>query len=56
MDELGVLDRTQASDRVFFVSAKEVLNARIQKAQGMPEGGDHFALYKFYALFVVLIL
>ncbi|XP_072283453.1 mitofusin-2 isoform X1 [Pyxicephalus adspersus] len=43
VDELGILDRTQASDRVFFVSAKEVLNARIQKAQGMPEGGGALA-------------
>lgn len=39
VDELGVVDRAQAGDRIFFVSAKEVLNARIQKAQGMPEGG-----------------
>ncbi|KAE8591877.1 hypothetical protein XENTR_v10018600 [Xenopus tropicalis] len=43
VDELGVLDRTQAGDRIFFVSAKEVLNARIQKAQGMPEGGGALA-------------
>ncbi|XP_018425680.1 PREDICTED: mitofusin-2 [Nanorana parkeri] len=43
VDELSVLDRAQASDRVFFVSAKEVLNARIQKAQGMPEGGEALA-------------
>lgn len=40
VDELGVVDRAQAGDRIFFVSAKEVLNARIQKAQGMPEGGE----------------
>jgi len=40
VDELGVVDRTQAGDRIFFVSAKEVLNARIQRAQGMPEGGE----------------
>ncbi len=41
VDELGVVDRGQASDRIFFVSAKEVLQARVQKAQGMPEaGGD----------------
>uniref|UniRef100_A0A4W3HEB8 Mitofusin 2 n=1 Tax=Callorhinchus milii TaxID=7868 RepID=A0A4W3HEB8_CALMI len=38
VEELGVVDRAQASDRIFFVSAKEVLNARIQKAQGLPEG------------------
>uniref|UniRef100_A0A8D3C5U2 Dynamin-type G domain-containing protein n=1 Tax=Scophthalmus maximus TaxID=52904 RepID=A0A8D3C5U2_SCOMX len=43
VDELAVVDRTQASDRIFFVSAKEVLQARVQKAQGMPEaGGEHF--------------
>ena len=40
VDELGVVDRAQASDRIFFVSAKEVLQARIQKAQGMPEAGQ----------------
>lgn len=39
VDELGVVDRAQASDRIFFVSAKEVLQARAQKAQGMPEAG-----------------
>ncbi|XP_078498324.1 mitofusin-2 [Lissotriton helveticus] len=43
VEELGVLDRAQAGDRIFFVSAKEVLNARIQKAQGMPEGGGALA-------------
>uniref|UniRef100_A0A670Z088 Mitofusin 2 n=1 Tax=Pseudonaja textilis TaxID=8673 RepID=A0A670Z088_PSETE len=43
VDELGVMDRGQAGDRIFFVSAKEVLNARIQKAQGMPEGGGALA-------------
>ena len=41
VEELGVVDRAQASDRIFFVSAKEVLQARVQKAQGMPEGGGH---------------
>ena len=39
VDELGLVDRAQASDRIFFVSAKEVLQARVQKAQGMPEAG-----------------
>lgn len=46
VDELGVVDRAQAGDRIFFVSAKEVLNARIQKAQGMPEGGvENYQLF-----------
>ncbi|KAA0714522.1 Mitofusin-2 [Triplophysa tibetana] len=43
VDELRVVDRAQASDRIFFVSAKEVLQARIQKAQGMPEAGGALA-------------
>uniref|UniRef100_A0A672ZU07 Mitofusin 2 n=1 Tax=Sphaeramia orbicularis TaxID=375764 RepID=A0A672ZU07_9TELE len=43
VDELGVVDRAQASDRIFFVSAKEVLQARVQKAQGMPETGGALA-------------
>lgn len=48
VDELGVVDRGQASDRIFFVSAKEVLQARVQKAQGMPEaGGDAVCLFSW---------
>uniref|UniRef100_A0AAY4BC99 Dynamin-type G domain-containing protein n=1 Tax=Denticeps clupeoides TaxID=299321 RepID=A0AAY4BC99_9TELE len=39
-EELRVVDRDQASDRIFFVSAKEVLNSRMQRAQGMPETGE----------------
>nr|XP_060615159.1 mitofusin-2 [Anolis sagrei ordinatus] len=42
-EELGLVDRAQAADRVFFVSAKEALAARIQKAQGMPEAGGALA-------------
>lgn len=40
VEELAVVDRAQAGDRIFFVSAKEVLQARVQKAQGMPEAGE----------------
>lgn len=39
VDELKVIDPVEARNRIFFVSAKEVLSARRQKAQGMPEGG-----------------
>lgn len=35
-----MLDREQAPDHIFFVSAKEVLNSRMQRAQGMPETGE----------------
>lgn len=39
VEELKVVDPLEARNRIFFVSAKEVLNARMHKAQGMPEGG-----------------
>uniref|UniRef100_A0A3Q4BV94 Dynamin-type G domain-containing protein n=1 Tax=Mola mola TaxID=94237 RepID=A0A3Q4BV94_MOLML len=42
-EELRVVDRDQAPNRIFFVSAKEVLNSRMQRAQGMPETGGALA-------------
>ncbi|XP_030810718.1 mitofusin-1 [Camarhynchus parvulus] len=43
VDELKVIDPVEARNRIFFVSAKEVLSARTQKAQGMPESGGALA-------------
>uniref|UniRef100_A0A8C8RCL1 Mitofusin 1 n=1 Tax=Pelusios castaneus TaxID=367368 RepID=A0A8C8RCL1_9SAUR len=43
VDELKVVDPSEARNRIFFVSAKEVLSARKQKAQGMPESGGALA-------------
>uniref|UniRef100_A0A4W5QG08 Mitofusin 1b n=1 Tax=Hucho hucho TaxID=62062 RepID=A0A4W5QG08_9TELE len=43
VEELKVMDREQAPNRIFFVSAKEVLNSRMQRAQGMPESGGALA-------------
>ncbi|XP_070764543.1 mitofusin-1b [Enoplosus armatus] len=43
VEELKVVDRDQAPNRIFFVSAKEVLNSRMQRAQGMPESGGALA-------------
>ncbi|XP_060796982.1 mitofusin-1-like isoform X2 [Neoarius graeffei] len=43
VEELGVVDRQQAPNHIFFVSAKEVLNSRMQRAQGMPESGGALA-------------
>lgn len=39
VEELKVVDLNKARERIFFVSAKEVLSARIHRAQGMPETG-----------------
>ncbi|XP_038599595.1 mitofusin-1 [Tachyglossus aculeatus] len=43
VEELKVVDLSEARNRIFFVSAKEVLSARKQKAQGMPEAGGALA-------------
>ncbi|XP_053709005.1 mitofusin-1b [Synchiropus splendidus] len=43
VEELKVVDREQAPNRIFFISAKEVLNSRMQRAQGMPETGGALA-------------
>ncbi|XP_027019250.2 mitofusin-1b isoform X2 [Tachysurus fulvidraco] len=43
VEELKVVDRQQAPNHIFFVSAKEVLNSRMQQAQGMPESGGALA-------------
>ncbi|XP_055040012.2 mitofusin-1b [Misgurnus anguillicaudatus] len=43
VEELKVVDHRQAPNRIFFVSAKEVLNSRMQRAQGMPETGGALA-------------
>ncbi|XP_068262453.1 mitofusin-1 isoform X4 [Nyctibius grandis] len=43
VDELKVIDPVEARNRIFFVSAKEVLSARRQEAQGMAEGGGALA-------------
>lgn len=40
VEELKVVDGEKAPDHIFFVSAKEVLNSRMQRAQGMPETGE----------------
>lgn len=43
VEELKVVSPLEARNRIFFVSAKEVLNSRMNKAQGMPEGGGALA-------------
>ncbi|XP_031164391.2 mitofusin-1-like isoform X2 [Sander lucioperca] len=42
-EELKVVGLEDAPGRIFFVSAKEVLNSRMQRAQGMPETGGALA-------------
>uniref|UniRef100_A0A665V426 Dynamin-type G domain-containing protein n=1 Tax=Echeneis naucrates TaxID=173247 RepID=A0A665V426_ECHNA len=42
-EELRVVGLDEAPGRIFFVSAKEVLSARMQRVQGMPETGGALA-------------
>ncbi|KAK0156223.1 Mitofusin-1 [Merluccius polli] len=42
-EELRVVSLAEAPGRIFFVSAKEVLNSRMHRAQGMPETGGALA-------------
>ncbi|XP_041805343.1 mitofusin-1 [Chelmon rostratus] len=42
-EELKVVGLEEAPGRIFFVSAKEVLSSRMQRAQGMPETGGALA-------------
>ncbi|KAF6720267.1 Mitofusin-1 [Oryzias melastigma] len=42
-EELGVVGPNEAPGRIFFISAKEVLSSRMQRAQGMPETGGALA-------------
>ncbi|XP_066024297.1 mitofusin-2 isoform X2 [Pocillopora verrucosa] len=49
VDELKCVDKGKAEDRVFFVSAKETLMTRVQKHQGMPQGGGAIHDEGFFA-------
>ncbi|CAJ1073161.1 LOW QUALITY PROTEIN: mitofusin-1-like [Xyrichtys novacula] len=42
-EELKVVSLEEAPGRIFFISAKEVLGSRMQRAQGMPETGGALA-------------
>lgn len=42
-NELGVVTRKEAEDRIFFVSAKEVLQSRQQVQKGLPFNSGNFA-------------
>lgn len=56
VDELKVVDLSEAQNRIFFVSAKEVLSARKQKAQGMPESGTYWTLHPLHVYIKCLSL
>jgi len=53
-NELGVCTKEEAEDRIFFISAKEALQTRIQEAKGQPPNintEDYFTRYLEYQQF-----
>ena len=53
-DELKVCSREEALDRIFFISAKEALQTRVQEARGQPPNihtEDYFSRYLEYQQF-----
>lgn len=47
--ELKVCTTKEANERIFFVSAKEVLQARLMEQKGKPAHGE-LLLYLFFPL------
>jgi hypothetical protein len=52
-DELKVIDAAEASDRIFFVSAREALASRINQERGTPTPSEcrYIVLYTDAVLF-----
>jgi len=52
--ELGICSREEAEERIFFISAKEALQTRLQEAKGLPPNihtEDYFTRYLEYQQF-----
>jgi len=52
--ELGICSKEEAEDRIFFISAKEALQTRLQEAKGQPPNihtEDYFTRYLEYQQF-----
>jgi len=51
--ELNVCTQKEANQRIFFVSAKEALQARLQEQKGLPAHGKNNQAYKYPLLAVI---
>jgi hypothetical protein len=52
--ELNVCTQKEANERIFFVSAKEALQARLQEQKGLPAHSKNNQAYN-YPLFAVIV-
>lgn len=56
VDELNVVSKQEAEDRVFFVSAKEVLQARLLQQKGLPPHSKYLVCLKFLVFMLLCII
>jgi hypothetical protein len=54
VQELNVCSQKEANERIFFVSAKEALQARLQEQRGLPAHSKNNQAYN-YALLAVIV-
>jgi len=52
--ELNVCTQEEANQRIFFVSAKEALQARLQEQRGLPADSKNDQAYKYQLLAVIV--
>ena len=54
--ELNVCTQEEANQRIFFVSAKEALQARLQEQKGLPAHSKNNQAYKNQLLAVIIAI
>ena len=54
--ELNVCTEEEANQRIFFVSAKEALQARLQEQRGLPAHSKNNQAYKYQLLAVIVTI
>jgi hypothetical protein len=56
VEELKVCTQEEANDRIFFVSAKEALQARLQEQRGPPADSTNNQAYNYPLLAVIVTI
>jgi mitofusin len=54
--ELKVCTQQEANERIFFVSAKEALQARLQEQKGLPADSKNNQAYNYQLLAVIVTI
>ena len=54
--ELNVCTQKEANQRIFFVSAKEALQARLQEQKGLPAHSKNNQVYMYPLLAVIVTI